>query len=257
VDELFSLAGKTALVTGGSRGIGRMIAQGFVEVGATVYVTARSQEASEEAAAALSALPGGGTCVGLVADLATEDGCRALATAVRDREEALDVLVNNAGVMGELWMRRLTQPVWQEVMAVNVQAGFFLTRDLLPLLKAASRDEEPSRVINVGSESGRTTSDLDMFAYSASKAAVHHLTAHLARRLAPEVAVNAMAPGTCETRMTATMLKLFGESVAKGNPMRRIASPQDVVGTAIYLASRAGSYLTGAVVPVDGGASTL
>jgi NAD(P)-dependent dehydrogenase (short-subunit alcohol dehydrogenase family) len=254
---MFSIAGKTTLVTGGSRGIGRMIAHGFVEAGAKVYITSRSEEGSDQAAAELSTLPGGGKCVGLVADLSTEDGCARLAGAVRDREEALDILVNNAGVMGQLWMRRLTQAVWQEVMAVNVQAGFFLTRDLLPLLKAASREDEPSRVINVGSESGRTTSDLDMFAYSASKAAVHHLTAHLARRLAPEVAVNALAPGTCETRMTATMLKLFGESIAKGNPMKRIATAQDVVGTAIYLASRAGSYLTGTVVPVDGGSSTL
>jgi NAD(P)-dependent dehydrogenase (short-subunit alcohol dehydrogenase family) len=255
-DDVFSVAGKTAVVTGGARGIGRMIARGFVAAGARVYVTSRSPELCAEVAAELSAPPGDGTCLPLAADLSTEEGCRLLATAVREREPRLDVLVNGAGVMGELWMRTLTQAVWHEVLAVNVQAGFFLIRDLLPLLTAASGDGEPSRVINIGSVDGSTTSDLDLFAYSASKAAVHHLTAHLARRLAPAVTVNALAPGPSETRMTEAVVKVFGESIAQGIPMRRICRAEDLVGTAIFLASRAGSYITGAVVPVDGGAST-
>lgn len=256
MDELFSIAGKTAVVTGGSRGVGLTIARGFVEAGAKVYIASRSAEVCDKVAAQLSDLPGAGKCVSLPADLSTEAGCRGLADAVKEREDSLDVLVNNAGVMGEMWMRRLTHAVWQEVLALNVEAGFYLTRDLLPLLKAASRDGEPSRVVNIGSVAGSTTSDLDMYAYSTSKAAVHHLTAHLARRLAPEVTVNAMAPGTYETKMTETMLKLFGESIRKGIPMQRIGRADDLVGTAIFLASRAGAYLTGAVIPVDGGAST-
>lgn len=254
-DELFSVGGKTALVTGGVRGIGAMIARGFVEAGATVYVTSRSAEACEQASAELSALPGGGACRALTAELSTEDGCKGLAAAIKEREERLDVLVNNAGVAGDLWMRRLTQAVWQDVLAINVQAGFFLTRELLPLLKAAAAEGEPARVINVGSVAGSSTSDVDMYAYSASKAAVHHLTAHLARRLAPEVTVNALAPGLCETRMTAAALKLFGESLSKSVPMQRFCTAEDVAGAAIFLASRAGAFLTGAVVPVDGGAT--
>jgi NAD(P)-dependent dehydrogenase (short-subunit alcohol dehydrogenase family) len=256
-DSLFSVAGKTALVTGGARGVGLMIAQGFVEAGAKVYITSRSADLCDKVAAELAELPGEGTCVSLPAELGTEEGCRDLADRVKEQEESLHILVNNAGVMGELWMRRLTEAVWQEVMAINVQAGFHLTKFLLPLLKKASRESDPSRVLNMGSTAGWTTSDLDMFAYSSSKAAVHHLTAHLARRLAPEITVNAIAPGPCETRMTETMLKLFGESIAKGVPMQRIGTPDDVVGAAIFLTSRASSYLTGAVIPIDGGASTV
>jgi len=255
MDELFSVAGKVVMVTGGCRGVGNMIARGFVESGAKVYVTARTAEAAERAAGELSGGPGGGSCVPPVADVATEEGCRALARAVREREDHLDVLVNNAGVMGELWMRKLSQPVWREVMAVNVEAGFFLTRDLRRLLEAAGADGEPARVINVGSVSGTTTTDLEMFAYSASKAAVHHLTAHLARRLAPQITVNALAPGPCDTAMTGPMLKLFGDAVVAGIPMKRICGAEDLVGTALFLASRAGAYVTGAVIPVDGGAS--
>jgi NAD(P)-dependent dehydrogenase (short-subunit alcohol dehydrogenase family) len=256
VDGLFSIAGKTALVTGGSRGVGLMIARGFVAAGAKVYITSRSAETSDDVAAELSAQAGGGKCVALTADLSTEAGCRALARAVKEREDSLDILVNNAGVMGELWMRKLTQEVWREVLGVNVEAPFFLTRELLPLLKAASRDDDPARVLNLGSVGGSVTSDLDMFAYTSSKAGLHHLTSHLARRLAPGITVNAMAPGVLETRMTDTMLKLFGESIQQGVPLKRLGTPEDVVGVAVFLVSRAGAYLTGAVIPVDGGAAT-
>jgi NAD(P)-dependent dehydrogenase (short-subunit alcohol dehydrogenase family) len=256
MDDLFSVEGKTVMITGGARGVGSMLAQGFVESGANVLISARSADAGEETASRLSDLPGGGTCRALTADLSTEAGCKALATAVKEREDHLDVLINNAGLMGELWMRKLTEPVWQEVMAVNVQAGFYLTRDLRRLLEAGGEEDEPSRIINVGSTSGLTTTDLEMFAYSASKAAVHHLTAHLARRLAPKVTVNALAPGPIDTAMTGPMLKLFGEAVVAGTPMKRICGADDVVGTALFLASRAGAYVTGAVIPVDGGSST-
>jgi len=256
MDELFSVAGKTVLVTGGGRGVGLMIAGGFVDAGAKVYITSRSAEEGGVAAKQLSELPGGGTCASLTADLSTEAGCKALAKEVKEREDSLDVLVNNAGIMGELWMKKLTEAVWQDVMAINVQAGFFLVRDLRKLLEAASEDGEPSRVINVGSVSGTTTSDLDMYAYTSSKAAVHHLTAHLARRLAPLITVNALAPGVVETRMTEAMLKLFRDGVVAGVPMKRLCGAEDLVGAALFLASRAGAYVTGAVIPVDGGAST-
>jgi NAD(P)-dependent dehydrogenase (short-subunit alcohol dehydrogenase family) len=254
--DLFSITGKTALVTGGARGVGRMIAHGFVEAGAKVYVTSRSPEAGRETAAELSELPGDGVCHALPADLSSEEGCGALAEAVKERESSLDILVNNAGVMGDMWMRRLTSSVWRDVLSVNVEAGFYMVRELLPLLKAASRDGDPARVINMGSVGGHTTSDVDIYAYSASKAAVHHLTAHMARRLAPKVTVNALAPGWYETRMTEAVVKLYGPAIAKGTPMQRLGEPDDLAGVAIFLASRASAYITGMVVPVDGGTST-
>jgi NAD(P)-dependent dehydrogenase (short-subunit alcohol dehydrogenase family) len=254
--DVFSIAGKTALVTGGARGIGRMIARGYVEAGATVYVTSRSVDVCKEAADELSMLPGDGTCLALPADLSSEEGCRSLAEAVKERESSLDILVNNAGVMGDMWMRRLTSSVWRDVLAVNVEAGFYMVRELLPLLKAASGDGDPARVINMGSVGGHTTSDVDIYAYSASKAAVHHLTAHMARRLAPKVTVNALAPGWYETRMTEAVVKVYGTAIAKGTPMQRLGEPDDLVGVAIFLASRASAYITGMVIPVDGGTST-
>lgn len=254
--RLFSIAGKTALVTGGVRGVGRMIAEGFVEAGATVYVTSRSAEVCDEAAAELTRLPGEGVCRSLPADLSSEEGCKALAEAVKEREPQLHILVNNAGLMGEMWMPRLNSAVWREVLAVNVEAGFYLVRELLPLLKAASSEGDPARVLNMGSVGGHTTSDFAIYPYSASKAAVHHLTAHLARTLAPEVTVNALAPGYFETRLTEMALKLYGPAITKGVPLRRIGEPDDLVGVSIFLASRAAAYLTGVVVPVDGGFAT-
>jgi NAD(P)-dependent dehydrogenase (short-subunit alcohol dehydrogenase family) len=255
-NELISIAGRTTLVTGGARGIGRMIARGFVEAGATVYLTSRSAEVAEEAAAGLASLPGAGKCLALTADLSTEDGCRALARAVRDREERLDVLVNNAGTIGALTVDGLSQDVWREAMAVNVEAAFFLVRELLPLLRAAGRDDGPARVINVGAAAGSVTSDTDVYAFCASKAGVHQLSAQLARRLAPEITVNVLAPGVCETRLTEPVLAAYGDLVARGVPLRRLVAPEDVVGAAIFLASKASAYLTGAVLPVDGGVST-
>jgi NAD(P)-dependent dehydrogenase (short-subunit alcohol dehydrogenase family) len=252
--ELFDISGRTALVTGGVRGVGLMIARGLVSAGATVYITSRS--ACDEVAAELAELPGGGTCVGLVADLSTEAGCAELAATAAEREDHLDILVNNAGVLGDVGMGNLTQQVWQDVLAVNVQAAFFLVRDLLPLLRAGSVDGEPSRVINVGAADGSITSDLEHFAYSSSKAALHHLTSHLARTLAPELTVNAVAPGICDTRMTEDVIRHFGASVSTQVPMKRICGPDDLVSAVMFLASRAGAYVTGTVIPLDGGVST-
>lgn len=254
---LFSITGKTALVTGGSRGVGLMIAQGFVEAGAKVYIASRSADVCDKVAAELSNLPGEGHCVSLPADVSTEEGCSALVAAVAEREDRLDILVNNAGIQGALTMRRHDEAVWQQVLATNVQAVFHLTRGLRRLLKASSRADDPARVLNIGSVAGLRPQMLEAYAYASSKAALHHLTMHLARQLGPEITVNAMALGPFESKMMETTLAVFGETVARAVPMKRIGRPSDVAGTAIFLSSRAGSYLTGAIVPVEGGWANL
>jgi NAD(P)-dependent dehydrogenase (short-subunit alcohol dehydrogenase family) len=253
--ELFSIAGRTAVVTGGSRGVGLMIARGFVEAGARVYIASRTAEVCDKVAAELSNLPGDGECVSLPTDVSTRRGCRALADAVAEREPALDILVNNAGIQGPVSAKRHTEDAWHEVLAVNLEAVYHLTQLCLPLLKRASREDDPSRVINVGSLTGLRAMDLEAYAYASSKAGMHHLTAYLARRLAPEVTVNAMALGPFESKMTESTLMLFPGRVAASTPLKRIGRPDDVAGTARFFASRAGAYLTGAVIPVDGGLS--
>ena len=254
VSKLFSVEGKVALVTGGSRGIGLMIARGFVEAGARVYVASRKAEVCEEVAAELSTV---GTCHALPADLATGEGTRALAAAVVEREESLHVLVNNAGANWGAPIEEYPDSAWDKVLALNVKNVFRLTAELLGPLRAASRAGDPARVINIGSIDGIGVPLLETYAYSASKAAVHHLTRHLARRLAPEITVNAVAPGPFESKMMEATLEQFGDSIRGSNPLKRIGEPEDMAGVALYLASRAGAYLTGAVIPVDGGSSNL
>ena len=252
--DLFSVEGKVALVTGGSRGIGRMIARGFVEAGARVYVASRKAEACEETAAELSKV---GTCVGIPADLGTQAGCEALAAQVAEREPGLHVLVNNAGANWGAPLAEYPDAAWDKVLALNVKAIFHLTRACLPRLEAAARPEAPASVINIGSIDGLHVPPLETYAYSSSKAAVHHLTRVLARQLAPRhVTVNAVAPGPFESRMMAATLERFHDAIVASCPLGRIGEPEDMAGVAIYLASRAGSYLTGAVIPVDGGIST-
>jgi len=254
VSKLFSVEGKVALVTGGSRGIGLMIARGFVLAGARVYIASRKADVCEEVAAELSKV---GTCHALPADLATGDGTRALAAAVKEREEALHVLVNNAGANWGAPIEEFPDSAWDKVLALNVKNVFRLTVELLGPLRAASRSGDPARVINIGSIDGLGAPLLETYAYSASKAAVHHLTRHLARRLAPEITVNAVAPGPFESKMMEATLEQFGDSIRGSNPLKRIGEPEDMAGVALYLASRAGAYLTGAVIPVDGGSSNL
>jgi NAD(P)-dependent dehydrogenase (short-subunit alcohol dehydrogenase family) len=252
--DLFSIAGKTALVTGGSRGIGRMIATGFVRAGATVYVSSRKAEACDEVAAELSEI---GTCISLPADLATEPGCRALADALAERLGGLEILVNNAGNTWGAPFEEFDDAAWDRVLSLNVKGVFHTTRFLAPLLRAAASEDDPARVINIGSIDGIHVPVLETYSYSASKAAVHQLTRHLAKRLAPEITVNAIAPGPFESKMMAATLEAFGEQIARSAPLKRIGRPDDVAGTAIFLASRAGAYLTGAVIPVDGGIATV
>jgi NAD(P)-dependent dehydrogenase (short-subunit alcohol dehydrogenase family) len=251
--DLFSIAGKTALVTGGTRGIGKMIAEGFVEAGAIVYISSRKADACAEVAAELSAK---GTCVGIPADLSTEEGCRGLADEMASRVERLDILVNNAGATWGTPLAEFGEAQFEKVLALNVKGVVHLTKFLVPLLQASGTTDEPARVINIGSIDGIAVPLLETYAYSSSKAAVHQLTRHLAKRLAPAITVNAIAPGPFQSKMMAATLDAFGEQIAANAPLKRIGRPDDMAGAAIYLSSRAGAYLTGAIIPVDGGIAT-
>lgn len=252
--DLFSVEGKVALVTGGTRGIGRMIAQGLVEAGARVIVASRKEEACRETEAALSKL---GSCVGIPADLSSEAGAVALAEAVAQREPRLHVLVNNAGANWGAPLEEYPDSAWDKVLNLNVKGVFHLTVKMLPLLRKAATAEDPARIVNVGSIDGIQVPALETYAYSASKAALHHMTRVLAGRLAREdITVNALAPGPFESKMMAETLQRFGDAIRKSCPRGRIGEPEDVAGAVIYLVSRAGAYVTGAVLPVDGGIST-
>jgi NAD(P)-dependent dehydrogenase (short-subunit alcohol dehydrogenase family) len=231
-----------------------MIAQGFVEAGATVYIASRKASACEEVAAELSEF---GTCIGLAADLSTEAECRRLADEMASRVDALDILVNNAGATWGTPLADFDEAAFEKVLALNVKGVFHLTKFLVPLLEAAGTQDAPARVINIGSIDGIQVPTLETYSYSASKAAVHQLTRHLAHRLAPLVTVNAIAPGPFESKMMAATLRTFGDQIVAQAPLKRIGRPDDMAGTAIFLCSRAGSYLTGAVIPVDGGIATL
>ena len=248
--DLFSIEGKVALVTGGSRGIGLMIARGFVDAGARVYISSRKAGVCDRVASELG-------CASLPADVSTEAGARGLAAEIAKRERALHVLVNNAGANWGAPLAEYPDSAWDKVLALNVKAIFHLTRALLPQLEAASRPGDPARVINIGSIDGLQVPVLETYAYSASKAAVHHLTRVLAHQLAARgITVNAIAPGPFESKMMHETLERFRDAIVASCPLGRIGEPEDMAGTAIYLASRAGAYLTGAVIPVDGGIST-
>jgi NAD(P)-dependent dehydrogenase (short-subunit alcohol dehydrogenase family) len=251
VKNLFAVAGKVVLVTGGSRGIGLMIARGFVEHGATVYISSRKADTCDAAAAELAKL---GTCRSLPADVSTADECSRLAAELARREPRLHVLVNNAGANWGAPMAEYPDSAWDKVLALNVKAVFHLTRACLPQLQAAASAADPARVINTGSIDGLRVPLLHTYAYSSSKAAVHHLTRVLAVELAAKrITVNAIAPGPFESKMMAETLRNFGDAIRASCPLGRIGEPEDMAGVAIYLASRAGAYVTGQVIAVDGG----
>jgi len=255
MDDLFSVEGKTALVTGGTRGIGRMIAEGFVRAGVKVYVSSRKQADCDETASTLSEH---GSCIGIPADLSREDECNRLGDEVAARESALHILVNNAGANWGAPYEEFPASGWDRCLDLNLKGPFFLTRRLTPLLEKAAQPRDPARVVNIGSIDGLTVPSLETYAYSASKAAIHHMTRVLARKLAPRrITVNAVAPGPFQSKMMAATLEQFGDQIAATNPLRRIGEPEDMAGVAIYLCSRAGAYLTGSVIPVDGGVSNL
>jgi NAD(P)-dependent dehydrogenase (short-subunit alcohol dehydrogenase family) len=253
--DLFSIKGKVAVVTGGSRGIGHMIARGFVEAGARVYISARKADACNEVAAELSAI---GECIAVPADLGTLAGVETLVKAVSARESKVHVLVNNAGATWGAPLEEFPDAGFDKIMAINVKGVFHLTVKLLPLLRSAGSKEDPARVINIGSIDGLRVPLFENFSYSASKAAVHMLTRHLASKLVSEnINVNAIAPGLFPSKMTQFVFDGVGEEGASVNiPMQRAGRADDIAGTCIYLSSRAGSYLCGAVIPVDGGVST-
>jgi NAD(P)-dependent dehydrogenase (short-subunit alcohol dehydrogenase family) len=251
---LFDVTGKVVLVTGGSRGIGEMIARGFVQAGARVYISSRKAEACETLAAELRT---GGSCIAIPADLSTETECARLAGEIAAREDTLDVLVNNAGATWGAPMSEYDETAFEKVLAINVKGVFHLTRFLRPLLERAATEESPARVINIGSIDGIHVPIMETYAYSASKAAVHQLTRHLAKALAPKVTVNAIAPGPFESKMMRATLDAFGSQIAAGAPLKRIGKPSDMAGTAIFLASPAASYITGVILPVDGGIATV
>ena len=253
---LFSVEGKSVLVTGGSRGIGLMIAQGFVEGGAQVIISSRKAEVCEAVAAQLSTT---GKCEPIAADLSTTEGADGLAAAVLARTPRVDVLVNNAGATWGAPLEVYPESAFDQLWAVNVKAIFRLTTALLPGLRAAASADDPARVINIGSIDGIRVPWMEVYAYSATKAAVHMLTRSLAHQLAPEhITVNAIAPGPFESKMMAFALDdpTTRTTIERQVPLGRIGRPDDMAGAAIYLASRAGAYLTGAVIPVDGGITT-
>ncbi len=254
MNDLFDVTGKIVLVTGGSRGIGEMIARGFVEAGAIVYISSRKEAVCRELAQQLSLV---GSCTPLPADLSSEAGCKQLADDFARHESRLDVLVNNAGATWGAPMSDYDSAAFKRVFALNVEGVFHMTKFLRPLLELAGTADLPSRVINIGSIDGIHVPLMDTFAYSSSKAAVHQLTRHLAKEMAPVVTVNAIAPGPFESKMMHATLEAFGEQIAAGAPLQRIGRPSDMAGAAIFLASLAASYITGTILPVDGGIATV
>ena len=246
---LFDVSGKRVLVTGGSRGIGLMIAQGFVEAGAEVLISSRNEIACAAVATALG-------CSAIPADLGTADGRAHLVDLLGHRWESLDVLVNNAGATWGEPLETYPESAFDKLWGINVKGVFALTQSLLPLLRKAVKDGDPARVINIGSVDGIRVPVMETYAYSTTKSAVHMLTRHLARTLAGErITVNAIAPGPFDSKMMAFALNdpAAREAIAASVPLGRIGEPGDVAGTAIFLSSKAGSYLTGTVIPVDGG----
>ena len=247
--QLFSLKGRTALVTGGSRGIGRMIAEGYVRSGARVYISARKAEACDATAKELSAL---GHCVSLPGDVSTLEGVHALVAAYQQHEKTLDILVNNAGAAWGAPYAEFPESGWDKVVDLNMKTPFFLTRELTPLLKAAATGHL-AKVINIASIDGVSNNPQETYSYQASKAGLIHLTRRMALHLAPErIGVSAIAPGAFASSMNKEA-RDHADEVAGRIPAGRVGTPEDMAGAAIYLASRAGDYVTGATLIVDGG----
>lgn len=251
----FSLQGRTALVTGGTRGIGKMIAKGFVEAGAKVYVCARDAEACAQTAAELSAF---GQCLGLPANLASEEGVQALATQLAGEIDQLDILVNNAGTTWGAPLESYPAKGWEKVMQLNVTAVFGCIQQLLPLLRKAGSAANPARVINIGSVAGIASFGEQAWAYGPSKAALHQLSRILARELVTQhINVNVIAPGRFPSKMTRHITE-DAEALAEDTaliPMQRWGREEEMAALAISLASTAGAYMTGNIIPIDGGFS--
>ena len=247
--ELFSLKGRSALITGGSRGIGRMIAEGFLRAGARVYISARKADACDATAAELSVI---GPCVSLPADVSTQGGVQQLVAAYQQHEKSLDILVNNAGAAWGAPYEEFPESGWDKVVDLNLKAPFFLTQALTPLLKRAATDHL-AKVIHIASIDGVSVNPQETYSYAASKAGLIHLTRRMALKLAPErIAVSAIAPGAFASTMNKDA-RDRGDEIAKRIPLGRIGTPEDMAGAAIFLASRAGDYVVGSTLIVDGG----
>lgn len=247
MNDLFSLQGKSALVTGGGRGLGSMIAQGLASFGAKVYVCSRSVEKLELAP---SITP-------IAADLAQMSEIARLAGEIGERERELHILVNNSGITWGAPLETFPESGWDKVLNLNLKSPFFLMQSLLPLLEKAANPQDPARIINVGSVDGLHVGQFEAYSYAASKAGLHHLTRVMAKFLAPRhVTVNSIAPGPFDSKMMQPILKQMGAAIEQSVPLRRLGRPEDMAGIAVYLSSRAGAYVSGAVIPVDGGLGT-
>ena len=260
INDLFSVDGKIVLVTGGSRGIGEMIAAGYLANGAKVYISSRKAEACDATAQRLMA-EHGGECIPVPADLSGLEGIDVLVGEISAHEDHLDVLVNNAGVSWGAPLAEFPEKGWDRVMDTNVKGVFFLIQQLLPLLEAGATAEDPARIINIGSIDGIKSPAFETYSYGPSKAAVHALTRQLGGQLAPRnIIVNAIAPGPFPTWMLSTGVGTGGDvegtdwdAVGRVNPRGRVGTPEDIAGLAIFLSSRAGAFTVGEVITCDGG----
>jgi len=251
MENLFNLNGKIALVTGGSRGIGAMIAEGFVRNGVKTYISSRKSDPCDKKARELSKY---GECISIPADLTDMNEMDKLVTKIKDKETKLNILVNNAGAAWGASFDDFPEIGWDKVMDTNVKSVFFLTQKLVDILEASASTSDPSRIINIGSIDGLGIPRAETYSYPASKAAVHQLTKVLANRLANRnINVNAIAPGPFESNMMAHTLEEHGEQIKSSVPRGRIGVPEDMAGASIFLSSKASSYITGSIIPVDGG----
>ena len=251
---LFDLSGKCALVTGGTRGIGLMIARGLLQAGARVVISSRSTDACAQAQQQLSKF---GEVQAIPADLSRHDECQRLANVVTLNSECLNILVNNAGAMWREPLATFPEEAWDTVIDLNLKSPFWLAQALLPALRRAGTADDPARIINIGSIAAIHVAQSPNYSYASSKAALHQLTRVLARELGPQhVTVNAVAPGVFPSQMMASTIDAMRDAITESAPLRRLGRDDDMAGIAVFLASRAGSYLTGAIVPVDGGIAT-
>ena len=256
INELFGVAGKTVLITGGAKGIGEAITRAFVKCGAKVFICSRDLEAGQELASELSAF---GECTALACDIASDEDRKRFTEDFRSRVSRLDVLINNAGALWAAPIAEYPESGWDKVYDLNVRGTFFLIRDLLPLLEAAGTAQDPARIINIGSINALYLPAHETYAYTSSKAALHHLTRHLASQLARRhIVANVIAPGQFPSKLLkGTIAKNGLDAVVANIPLGRLTNEDDMAGAALYLASRAGAYVTAAVIPVDGGYGSL
>ncbi|KAH8782526.1 short-chain dehydrogenase/reductase-like protein sdr [Hyaloscypha bicolor E] len=251
--SLFNVKGKVVLVTGGAKGIGRMISEGFVQNGAKVYISSRDTKACEQACKEMNAL-GKGSAHAIPADFYKLEDCKRLAEELKKREPKLHVLVNNSGSNWGAPFDEFPDSAWTRVLTLNLTRVFTITQAVTPLLEAAATKDDPARIINIGSVDGLRVPSLETFSYSASKAGLHQLSRVLANHLGKRnITSNALACGPFESKMMAATLKTFGETIVAGIPLGRIGSPEDVAGACLFLSSRAGAFVNGATIALDGG----